>query len=660
MKPEELDFFLRGNTSLDAIAIQKPADWVSESGWKDLQKLVELGPEFSGLTADLVKHLDSWKAWYDLETPEEVDLPCGYSDASSGKKKLNPFQHLLVYRVFRPDRVYEAVKKFIIQVTNSTDYVVPPILAYETIFNQSSPTQPVVFILSPGADPMAELSKLAAVKIGMNKFKYVALGQGQGPIATANLEQGCARGYWVVLQNCHLMPSWLKQLEKILESMLVKAPHPDFRLWLTTDPTSVFPIGILQRSFKVVTEPPDGLKLNMKLSFSKVSQEVLEECPNPAFRPLVYVLTFFHAVVQERRKYGKIGWNVPYDFNESDYDVSLKLLSMYLTKAFHESKDGVLPWGSLRYLIGEAMYGGRVTDAYDRRILVTYLDEYYGDFLFDENQPFYFARNESSQGKSLIEKYRVPVNGNKTDYENAIDGLPQTSSPDVFGLHYNAHIGYSTNAVKDMWQVLVMLQPRTGASASGISRDDYITKIASEITSKLPAPFDLAIVRKKFQDIASKKGENDIGPTTVVLFQEMERWNNLLFRMSSSLENLRRALLGEMGMSNELDEVANALFNGLLPETWRNLAPKTQKSLGSWMIHFQRRYEQYSQWVDSGEDPVVMWLSGLSIPESYLTALVQTTCRKKKWPLDKSTLFTRVTSFVHAVCFWIIKFNYLE
>lgn len=56
---------------------------------------------------------------------------------------------------------------------------------------------------------------------------------------------------------------------------------------------------------------------------------------------------------------------VPYDFNESDYDVSLKLLSMYLTKAHHESKDGVLPWGSLRYLIGEAMYGGRVTDAFE-------------------------------------------------------------------------------------------------------------------------------------------------------------------------------------------------------------------------------------------------------------------------------------------------------
>ena len=45
------------------------------------------------------------------------------------------------------------------------------------------------------------------------------------------------------------------------------------------------------------------------------------------------------------------------------------------------------------------------------------------------------------------------------------------------------------------------------------------------------------------------------------------------------------------------------------------------------------------------EEPRVMWLSGLHIPESYLTALVQATCRKNGWPLDKSTLYTTVTKF---------------
>jgi len=70
-----------------------------------------------------------------------------------------------------------------------------------------------------------------------------------------------------------------------------------------------------------VTEPPNGLKLNMRATYSKISDETLTACPHPVFRSLVYVLAFFHAVVQERRKYGKIGWNVPYDFSESDFFV---------------------------------------------------------------------------------------------------------------------------------------------------------------------------------------------------------------------------------------------------------------------------------------------------------------------------------------------------
>lgn len=72
----------------------------------------------------------------------------------------------------------------------------------------------------------------------------------------------------------------------------------------------------------MVTEPPNGLKLNMRATYSKISPESLTTCPHPTFSSLVYVLSFFHAVVQERRKYGKIGWNVPYDFNESDFFVS--------------------------------------------------------------------------------------------------------------------------------------------------------------------------------------------------------------------------------------------------------------------------------------------------------------------------------------------------
>jgi dynein heavy chain len=156
-------------------------------------------------------------------------------------------------------------------------------------------------------------------------------------------------------------------------------------------PTDSFPLGILQKSIKVVTEPPDGLGQNIKNTYSRIGEEVFEACPQKQFRPMLYVLSFFHAVIQERKKFGKIGWNVSYDFTASDYEISYQLISLYLNKAF-ENEEEDLPWETLRYLIGDAMYGGRVTDEVDRRTMNAYLLEYMGDFIFDSNQKFFFSK----------------------------------------------------------------------------------------------------------------------------------------------------------------------------------------------------------------------------------------------------------------------------
>ena len=305
---------------------------------------------------------------------------------------------------------------------------------YEKIFGQSTEKSPIVFILSPGADPLSDVQKLGE-QFGFtgNKFKFLSLGQGMEGEATQYVETSSQRGHWLMLQNCHLLTSWLKNtLEKLLETM--QKPHKDFRLWLTTQPTDRFPLGILQKSLKIVTEPPDGLKLNMRSILAKISEEQLHECPHPAFKPLVYVTAFFHTICLDRRKFGKIGWNVSYDFNESDFRISFRLLGMYLKKA-HDNKDEMIPWSSLKYLIGEAMYGGRVTDDFDRRVLVTYLEEYMGDFLFDKNHEFFFAQTDEYN-------YTVPKQLNFEGFMTAVGEIPIINSPTVFGLHPNAEITY--------------------------------------------------------------------------------------------------------------------------------------------------------------------------------------------------------------------------
>lgn len=100
--------------------------------------------------------------------------------------------------------------------------------------------------------------------------------------------------------------------------------------------------------------------------------------------------------------------------------------------------------------------------------------------------------------------------------------------------------------------------------------------------------------------------------------------------------------MGVIGFTAALEAIANDLFNGFVPEAWKKKAPMTLKNLVSWMEHFHRRHKQYKDW-DEIEEPKVVWLSGLQAPMSYLTALIQTTCRAKGWALDKSIMYTIVT-----------------
>ena len=645
---KQLDFFLKGNLSLEKSDRVKPFEWIPDQGWEDLVQLAEQHKGLPPSTDIKAKDVDEvhplstlldsieanekeWKDYYNYEAPEDEKLP---EDLTY---RLNIFEQLLLLRCFRVDRVTVGVTKYVINKM-SEKYVLPPVLDYARIYDQSTALTPVIFVLSPGADPAFDVFKLGE-EMGFKpgaKLKYMALGQGMGPKAQEFIETGSSRGLWIMLQNCHLLPSWLKTLEKILEK--IDKPHKDFRLWLTTEPTNKFPLGILQRSLKIVTEPPNGLKLNMRSSYSKITEETLEECPHDAFRPLVYALAFFHAVVQERRKYGKLGWNVAYDFNETDFRISLALISTYLTKASENSSgnssEDSIPWGTLRYLIGEAMYGGRVSDSFDRRILTTYLDEYMGDFLFDTFQSFHFY-----VGKGV--DYSIPKRGEHSRYVSAIDALPIVQTPEVFGLHPNADISYYTNATKRLWLDLIDLQPRVGGAGGGTSREDFVSNVAADLLTKVPEPFDLPAIKRQSRD------QKVIAPTFVVLLQEIERWNKLVSFMSTTLKDLQRALVGEIGFSSQLEAISDSLYNGQLPDAWKRLTPATEKKLGSWVTWFLKRYDQYKDWIEKGE-PKVVWLSGFHTPETFLAALVQTACREKGWPLDRSTLYTQVTKFTEV------------
>ncbi len=135
-------------------------------------------------------------------------------------------------------------------------------------------------------------------------------------------------------------------------------------MWLTTAPSKVFPVTILQKGVKLTYEPPKGLKNSLIRSYLSYDQKKFEDSLKPyAWKKMLFGLSFFHALILERRKFGPMGWNIPYEFSAADLAISVLQLKIFLDE-YEE-----IQFPALNYMVAEANYGGRVTDDKDRRLI---------------------------------------------------------------------------------------------------------------------------------------------------------------------------------------------------------------------------------------------------------------------------------------------------
>ncbi|KRX00189.1 P-loop containing nucleoside triphosphate hydrolase [Pseudocohnilembus persalinus] len=608
-------FMLSGLSGKQIELIENPdQSYFSDKQWTNILHLGNL-QAFPDFAPHLIENLDIWKQYLDNISQPNAEQPQSY-------KQLTPFEKLVLTRAVKPQLFVEEVNNFVVSVCGP-HYIENIIISLEKSFEESQAQIPLIFLLTPGDDPQDDLKRFA-----QEKGKYItfqSLGKGQGEAAEAEIRETMQTGQWILLQNCHLAVSWLPRLEEIMEelnSRLQKKDreiNPEFRIWLTSMSSDQFPMQLLQNGIKMTKDPPKGVKQNVlqlyyNMSATKEEVKYFESCSAPEeWRKLVMSLSFFHAIIRERRRYGPIGWNIYYDFNQSDFQISRSQLK-YMLENYQE-----IPYKALIYLTGECYYGGKVTDDWDRRVILALLSDFYNTKATSNNYQFSPLKNYVLPADSQLENLDLTI-----EYLNSLE---ETNNPELFGLHKNATISSATVECAQIMQSLLDIAS-SSQSQKGGDKNELLKNRAQEILLQLPEQFDAIKVREQFK-IEYFESMN------TVLIQEILRYNTLLEHLQTTLNDLIAALGGMKVMTQTLENLSEGLQTNMIPSVWISKSYPSLKSLISYIQDLNKRVDMFQQWIQNGKAPSVFWLPGFYFTQSFFTGVRQNHARKHTIPIDQ-------------------------
>ena len=604
--PAMFDFLIQGKR---AAGIENPlSDWLANDAWLTCHALKEFDC-FEKLPEDLVASAKRFREWYELERPEEVPYPGEW-------KKLPEFEKLLLMRALRLDRMNEAMSAYVKNIIGQK-YVTSQPFNLKRSYMDVTPQTPVFFILSAGVDPVKDTEKLGhehGIGFDHGNLGLVSLGQGQEPVAERAIETSFKNGGWAFLQNIHLTPKWTGgYLEKRCDDL--EGAHEAFRMFLSAEP-AMLPINVLQVCVKLTNEPPQGLQPNVSKNWKLFTDDFFDSSAKPGeLKSITFAICLFHAIVVERKKFGPQGWNRGYPFNFGDLTACAQVGMNYL------ENNPKVPWEDLRYIFGDIMYGGHVTDYYDRVLVNNYLNAYLVD--------------ELVEGFEIFPGCKTPQNaGNAKDILEHIDTAFPQESPTAFGLHPNAEIGFRLMQADTMFSNIRELQPRSGGGGGGLSVSEKAAIQVEEITAMLPDQFDMLDILDRAPEIRT--------PYVNVFLQEIERMQELTGEIKRSLGELTLGLRGDLQITDSMENLMNSLANNMRPGGWEKFAYPSKRNLASWVRDMIERQKQLADWTGDMNVPKSTCISFLFNPQSFLTAVMQTTARANDWPLDRTVTQTDV------------------
>ena len=439
-----------------------------------------------------------------------------------------------------------------------------------------------------------------------------------------------------MLQNCHLMSSWVPQLERLLEVVQDNA-HEDFRCYISAEPPGALsgpnmPESLLQSCIKVSNEAPADIKSNLTRAWANFDQGRVDASSKPEdFKACLFSLCWFHSIILGRRRFGAQGWSRKYSFNTGDLVICSNVLTSYL------DANPSVPWADLRYIFGEIMYGGHITDAWDRRTNNTYLQV--------------LMQPQLREGLELGPGFKSPdpTTLDYAGYLGYIDTMPPESPP-LFGLHANAEIGYLTATTVNLFATIISLGGGGGGGGGGAG--DVVKATMQDLRDRCPESLEMILIDKMAEPLLK---EADKGPYVVCAVQECRRMNVLLGVIQTSLSDLEKGLNGQLNMTQAMEDLCTAFTISQWPGrnpyaqcVWEKFAWPSKKALLPQYADMIRRHGQLTAWTEELATPISVWLSGLFNPMAYLTGVTQVTSRATGQPLDKMTQETHLTTYKDA------------
>ncbi|XP_057306686.1 dynein axonemal heavy chain 6-like [Hydractinia symbiolongicarpus] len=644
---------------------------ISAIQWDECLRMCAGLPCFSGLCDHMNSFYELWNRFMVSTKPLDFieHMSEGLPSSSFIPSRLTTFQKLLLVKVFRPDNFVVACSAFIFSIMGEK-FVTPSGFDLRDLYAESNCRTPLMFILSPGSDPSSQLIRFVKeVRGSPLHLDMISLGRSQGSKAVETIKRAYMhKGSWVFLQNCHLALSFMLELEEIVKEICVPevSVNPQFRLWLSSKPHPRLPTSILQSSMKVTVEPPPGVKNNLQNVFAAVGGVVTEsvfedEYIHDNWKQLVYSSCFFHAVVQERKMFGSLGWNLNYDFVSADLEVAV----MTLRDVLFRSKN--IPWSALQVLIGEITYGGRVTDKWDLRCLLSLLKRFYTPELLQSG----FTLFQS-------EDYTLPERDfSFFDCVSMIDKFPSVDCAQIFGMNENAMFERGRDEGMQLIDNLQLMKPNAHITDS-VNSKGYIQDRIENILNMLPDKLEVAqsslktmesahakvttcvsrshsnVQEAKTQLVTPETPKNCSAPPSalfIALEQERRRFDNLLAIIKTTLRSLKQALNGSILINDALDHMSSAIARNEVPVMWKEHAFKSKKNLSSWIFNLKKRIDFVKRWFESitCNDSVLcplpraIWLPGLFYPRGVLTAILQTHGRQFGVSVDALTYVNEVT-----------------